>query len=106
MYLAIDTSTDSAGLALIENGLMLAEALSYALAKTSMSKASANQLVKEACQVVVKENRHLVDVVQEKTDVLVDWKALREESAYLGSSDIFINRVLQAVTDGQEGTVE
>ena len=88
------------------NGLMLAEALSYALAKTSMSKASANQLVKEACLVVVKENRHLVDVVQEKTDVSVDWKALREESAYLGSSDIFINRVLQAVTDGQEGTVE
>ncbi len=82
------------------NGLMLAEAVSYALVKTSMSKAGANQLVKEACQVAIKENRHLVDVVQEKTDVSVDWEALREVSAYLGSSDVFIDRVLQSANDG------
>jgi 3-carboxy-cis,cis-muconate cycloisomerase len=78
------------------HGLMLAEAVSYALARTSMSKASANRLVKEACQVVVQEGRHLIDVLKEKTDAPVDWDAIREESAYLGSTDTFINRVLQA----------
>jgi 3-carboxy-cis,cis-muconate cycloisomerase len=78
------------------NGLMLAEAASYALARTSMSRASANQLVKEASQVVLQEGRHLVDVLQDKTDASVDWESLRKESAYLGSSEIFIDRVLQA----------
>ena len=78
------------------NGLMLAEAASYALTKTSMSKASASQLVKEACQVAAQEDRHLIDVLREKTDVPVDWVALREESAYLGSADVFIDRVIQA----------
>jgi 3-carboxy-cis,cis-muconate cycloisomerase len=81
-------------------GLMLAEAVSYALAGASMSKASANQLVKEACQVVVQEGRHLIDVLKEKTDAPVDWDAIREESAYLGSTDTFINRVLQAAVEG------
>lgn len=81
------------------NGLMLAEAVSYALVKVSMSKASANQLVKEACQVVTEEGRHLIDVMKEKTDAPVDWDAIREESSYLGSADTFINRVLQAAVE-------
>jgi 3-carboxy-cis,cis-muconate cycloisomerase len=85
------------------NGLMLAEAVSYALAKTSMSKADANKLAKEASQVVKQEGRHLIDVIRERTDAPLDWKALREESAYLGSTDAFIDRVLQAVTDGLQG---
>jgi 3-carboxy-cis,cis-muconate cycloisomerase len=85
------------------NGLMLAEAVSYALARTSMSKADANKLTEEASQVVKQEGRHLIDVIRERTDAPVDWKALREESAYLGSTDAFIDRVLQAVTDGLEG---
>jgi 3-carboxy-cis,cis-muconate cycloisomerase len=82
------------------SGLMLAEAVSYALAGASMSKASANKLVKEACQVVMQEGRHLVDVLKEKTDASVDWDAIREESAYLGSTDTFINRVIQAAREG------
>lgn len=81
------------------NGLMLAEAISYALVKASMSKASANQLVKEACQVVMQEGRHLIDVMKEKTDAPVDWDAVREESAYLGSANTFIDRVLQAAVE-------
>jgi 3-carboxy-cis,cis-muconate cycloisomerase len=84
----------------VSNGLMLAEAVSYALAKTSMSKAEANKLTQEASQVVKQEGRHLIDVIREKTDAPVDWKALREESDYLGSTDAFIDRVLQAV-DGE-----
>ncbi len=82
------------------NGLMLAEAVSYALARTSMSRASANQLVKEACQTVMQEGRHLIDVIQEKVDAPVNWADLRDESAYLGSADVFINRVIQASTEG------
>jgi 3-carboxy-cis,cis-muconate cycloisomerase len=77
-------------------GLMLAEAVSYALAKTSMSKTDANNLTKEASQVVKQGNRHLIDVIRARTDAPVDWDALREESAYLGSTDAFIDRVLQA----------
>jgi 3-carboxy-cis,cis-muconate cycloisomerase len=81
------------------HGLLLAEAVSYALAGGSMSKASADQLVKEACQVVVQEGRHLIDILMVKTDAPVDWDAIREESAYLGSTDTFINRVLQAAVE-------
>jgi 3-carboxy-cis,cis-muconate cycloisomerase len=81
------------------NGLMLAEAVSYALVRASMSKASANQLVKEACQVVAQEGRHLIEVMKEKTDAPVDWDAIREESAYLGSANTFIDRVLQAAAE-------
>jgi 3-carboxy-cis,cis-muconate cycloisomerase len=81
------------------NGLMLAEAVSYALVRASMSRSSANQLVKEACQVVVQEGRHLIEVMKEKTDAPVDWDAIREASAYLGSTNTFIDRVLQAAAE-------
>jgi 3-carboxy-cis,cis-muconate cycloisomerase len=83
----------------VSNGLMLAEAVSYALVRASMSRASAHQLIKEACQVVTEEGRHLIDVMKEKTDAPVDWDAIREESSYLGSADTFINRVLQAAVE-------
>lgn len=84
------------------SGLMLAEAVSYALAGAAMSKANADQLVKDACQVAVQEGRHLIDVLKEKADAPVDWEAIREESAYLGSTDTFINRVVQAAVEGQD----
>ena len=84
------------------NGLMLAEAASYALVRKSMSKADASKLVKEASQVVKQEGRHLIDVLQEKTDLPVDWKSFREESTYLGSSDILIDRVLRSAK-GEQG---
>lgn len=75
------------------NGLMLAEAISFALSSI-MSRAEAKQLVKESCQIVIEQGRHLVDVVREKTDAPLDWQALKDEAAYLGSSEAFINRVL------------
>jgi len=84
------------------NGLMLAEAASYALSKTSMSRADAGKLVREASQVVKHEGRHLIDVIREKTDAPVDWDALRSESAYLGSIDELIDRVLETAGKGKE----
>ena len=62
-----------------------------------MSRAKAKQLVQAACQVALQENRHLVDVVQAQVDAPIDWQALRDESAYFGAADAFIDRVLQQV---------
>lgn len=78
------------------NGLMLAEAVSFALADT-MSRSDAQSLVKEACQLAVAEDRHLIDVVKERTDAPIDWQALKDETAYFGSSQKFIDRVLEEV---------
>jgi len=81
------------------NGLMLAEAITFALAPAYMSRAAARQLVKAACQVALQEGRHLVDVVREQTDAPLDWQTLRDESAYFGVANEFINRVLERVSE-------
>lgn len=75
------------------NGLMLAEAVSFALAN-HMPRADAKKLVGEAVQIVLTDNTHLVDVVQRMTDVPVDWDALRDERNYLGAANDFIDRVI------------
>lgn len=75
------------------NGLMLAEAISFALSKT-MGRKAAKALVTDACRTVRAENRHLVDVVRARTDAPLDWDALREESSHFGSAQAFIDRVL------------
>jgi 3-carboxy-cis,cis-muconate cycloisomerase len=80
------------------NGLMLAEAVHFALAPAFMSRQAARRLVKDACQVTLHERRHLLDVIRERVDFPIDWQALRDESAYFGSSDVFIDRVLSQVT--------
>lgn len=77
------------------NGLMMAEAVTFALAPAYMSRATAMQLVKTACHVALQEGRHLVDVVREQTAVPLDWQILRDESAYFGAADEFIDRVLE-----------
>lgn len=76
------------------NGLMLAEALSFALAEV-MPRSQAKQLVADAVRIAGAEQRHLVDVVREKTDARLNWEALREESNYLGAAHELIERVLK-----------
>ncbi|HJS29910.1 MAG TPA: 3-carboxy-cis,cis-muconate cycloisomerase, partial [Anaerolineales bacterium] len=76
------------------NGLMLAEAITFALSET-MDRTEAQALVKEACRTAIADNRHLVDVVREKTPAALDWDRLRDESAYFGSADALIDRVLE-----------
>lgn len=88
------------------NGLMLAEAATYALVRASIPRMNAARLVKEACQVALQQHRHLIDVLREKTDVSVDWESLRDESAYLGSANVFIDRVLEAAGERKEETNE
>ena len=75
------------------NGLMLAEAINFALTDY-MARAEAKQLVQEAVQVALDQNRHLVDVVRDKVDAPLDWPALKDETAYFGSANLFIDRVL------------
>lgn len=77
-------------------GLMMAEALSFALTPF-LGRVEAKQLVREASLLAVEQERHLVDVVSEKSDAPLDWTALRDEAAYFGSSDAFIDRVLRQV---------
>jgi len=96
--LVVDEARMRANIA-ASNGLMLAEAVSYALAQSSMSKADATKLVKEACQTVIEEKRHLIDVIRERTDAPVDWGTLRKESTYLGSADPFMDHVLKAAEE-------
>lgn len=78
------------------NGLMLGEAISFALSAT-MSRAEATKLVRESCHLAIEQGRHLVDVVREKSRAPIDWEALQDDSAYLGSSAAFIDRVLDEV---------
>jgi 3-carboxy-cis,cis-muconate cycloisomerase len=81
------------------NGWMMAEALSLALAP-AIGRAQARKLIEDACRVALEENRHLVDVVHSTIDVPLDWETLKDETAYFGSSDAFIDRVLHEAAKG------
>ncbi len=78
------------------NGLMLAEAVSFALAE-GMARSAAKALVAQAMQITLAEGRHLVDVVQELTDLPLDWAALRDERNYLGATQQLIDQGLAEV---------
>ncbi len=75
------------------HGLMLAEAVSFVLAK-SMRRAEAKRVVGEACRIAALQGRHLLEVVQEKVSAPVDWTALNNEVDYLGSTEAFIDRMV------------
>ncbi len=74
-------------------GLMLSEAISLALTP-HLGRAEAKRLVKLAGMHAVQEERHLVDVVRELTDTPLDWTGLKDESDYLGVSDLLIDQLL------------
>jgi 3-carboxy-cis,cis-muconate cycloisomerase len=81
------------------NGVMLAEAASLALAG-AMGLAAARTLVAEACQIATTEKRPLSEVLQERTEIAVDWSSFSDESAHLGQAEAFIARVLADYRDG------
>ncbi len=76
-------------------GVMLAEAISYALAP-QVGRAEAKKLVADAARRAMAEGRHLLDVLREGGEVSLDWGTLREEVNYLGVSDTFVQQVVQA----------
>ncbi|MFN8457036.1 MAG: 3-carboxy-cis,cis-muconate cycloisomerase [Anaerolineae bacterium] len=91
--LVVDAARMQANVA-ASRGLMLAEALNFALAQ-GMDRAKAKQLIQDAVQEAVVQQRHLVDVVREKVAAPLDWEALKDETSYFGAADVFIERVLR-----------
>ena len=75
------------------NGLVLAEAASFALA-AHMPRTRAQDLVKAACAEAAASGRHLMDVLAARSDAPLDWQALKDPAGYLGAADAFIDRVL------------
>jgi len=75
------------------NGLILAEAASFALAE-HMPMAEARGLVKEACSDVARSGRPLMEILAGKTDAAVDWDAIAEPANYLGAANALIDRIL------------
>jgi 3-carboxy-cis,cis-muconate cycloisomerase len=75
------------------NGLMLSEALTFALSPV-LGRNEAKRVVQAAGQLVLEQQRHLVDILREQVSAPLDWDTLKDEAAYLGSSNTFIDRVL------------
>ena len=80
-------------------GLVLAEAASFALA-AHMPKPEAEALVKEACAEVKASDRHLVDLLRDKCDAPLDWKALADPANHLGAAEALVERTLAEVREG------
>jgi 3-carboxy-cis,cis-muconate cycloisomerase len=78
------------------NGMLLAEAAAYALA-AHMPKATAQNLVKEACLDAAAAGQDLFTMLEQRTQAPIDWLALRDPANYLGSTEQFIDAVLGAV---------
>ena len=67
------------------NGLMLAEAASFALA-AFLPRPEAQALVKTACQTALADGRHLRDVLQEISDAPVDWDTVFDPAQHIGDA--------------------
>ncbi|RIH88862.1 3-carboxy-cis,cis-muconate cycloisomerase [Meiothermus luteus] len=94
--LVVDEARMRANLA-ASQGLLLAEALQFALAP-HLGMEPAKALLREAVRVARAEGRHLVEVVRERAEVPLPWDSFREE-AYLGAGPHFAARVLAWARD-------
>ena len=75
------------------NGLLLAEAASFALS-AHMPRTDAQGLVKQACKTAIKTGQHLFDVLKELTDAPCDWEALQDPATLLAADGLLIDRIL------------
>lgn len=94
--LAVDTARMRENVA-ATRGLLLAEALSLALAPV-LGRAETTALMKECVRTTMEQQRHLVDVVRQragKPAAKLHWERLKDETAYWGSAQAFIDRVLK-----------
>jgi 3-carboxy-cis,cis-muconate cycloisomerase len=78
------------------HGLMLAEALSFALAQ-HMPKSEAKKWSADLAREALETKRNLIELARAKITASIDWDSL-QESNYLGSSDAMIDRVLEAAS--------
>ncbi|MBS8259185.1 3-carboxy-cis,cis-muconate cycloisomerase [Roseibium polysiphoniae] len=77
------------------NGLLLAEAASFALAE-HMPRPEAQALVKNACKQVNETGTHLFDVLAGLSEAPIDWEDLKDPAHHMGASDVMIDRVLES----------
>ncbi|MBV7330735.1 hypothetical protein KFU94_21315 [Chloroflexi bacterium TSY] len=82
------------------NGMMLAEAVTFALAKT-MPRVDAVRIVQRAIQIAIDNKQHLVDAVKIQVKIALDWETLRTEHNHLGVAHAQIDQVLNAVKNYQ-----
>lgn len=93
--LAVDTARMAANLE-ASNGLILAEAASFALAG-HMPRPEAQALVQAACAEAAESGRHLMDVLAEMSEAPLDWAGLKDPAGYLGAADALIDRILASL---------
>lgn len=79
-------------------GALLAEAATLHLAR-HVGREEATGRVRAALAEAQDTGEHLVDVLARRETVPVQWTALRDEAAYLGSADRYVERVLQQAAD-------
>ncbi len=77
------------------NGLVLAEAASYALS-AHMKRTAAQALVKAACREAAEAGEHLIDLLQRRTDAPCDWARLRDPANALKADSLLIDRIFAA----------
>jgi 3-carboxy-cis,cis-muconate cycloisomerase len=92
--LVVDANRMRANVA-ASGGLMLAEAVTYALA-SYIGFAAAKKTVAEAARRAADDGRHLLDILREQSQDPLDWESLRAEANYLGVSETFIDAVIQS----------
>jgi 3-carboxy-cis,cis-muconate cycloisomerase len=78
------------------HGLMLAEALDFALAPI-IGRSEARKIITAAVATALAEQRHLVDIVREQVNITLDWQALRDEANYTGAANEFITRIINSM---------
>ena len=76
-------------------GLMLAEAVTYAL-MPYIGLAAAKKMISEAARRAAADGRHLLDILREQSQAPLDWESLRDEANYFGASETFIDEVIQS----------
>jgi 3-carboxy-cis,cis-muconate cycloisomerase len=84
----------------VTRGLIFAEAVQMALAGP-MGRSAAHQHVQAACELALREHRHLRDIVKSDAEIAKhlsagEIKRLFEPTAYLGVAEELIDRVLEA----------
>ena len=84
------------------HGLLLAEAVSFALA-AHLPRSEAQQLVKEAAREALASGRDLIEVVSARSPVPVDWSAVRAAADRPAAASVMIDRVLAAVAASRPG---
>jgi 3-carboxy-cis,cis-muconate cycloisomerase len=78
------------------NGLMMAEAASFALAQ-HMGMAEARMVVKGACAKAVEQGVHLREVMARETVLPIEWDAVFEADSALGESGAIVHRFVAAI---------